>query len=100
MRPSRRTSGAAILAPGLAANAVLAPIPGVVESIFVKEGMLVEEQQELCVLVAMKMANSIRAPRLGEIEKVHVSPGQHVKQGDVLVAFVAEWSNDRPHPCV
>jgi biotin carboxyl carrier protein len=66
---------------------VLAPIPGVIISIQVKQGDEVSLGQELCVLEAMKMKNTIRSPRAGVIASVNVSSGETVKHHDVLVEF-------------
>jgi acetyl/propionyl-CoA carboxylase alpha subunit len=48
-------------------QSILAPIPGVIEG--------------------MKMKNSIRAARLGVVTEIRVADGQLVKYGDVLVEF-------------
>ncbi|HML22936.1 MAG TPA: hypothetical protein PKD09_14890 [Aggregatilinea sp.] len=69
------------------ANAVHAPIPGVIVSLAVSSGSSVEVGQELCVLEAMKMKNVIRAPRAGSIASVHVATGQHVKHRDLLFEY-------------
>jgi biotin carboxyl carrier protein len=64
---------------------VLAPIPGVIDSIAVQPGDGVVRGQELLVLEAMKMKNVIRATRAGTVAAVHVTARQHVKHGDPLV---------------
>lgn len=69
------------------AQAVYAPIPGLIDSVAVHAGDVVEVGQELCVLEAMKMKNVIRAPQAGEVAAVHVTAGQHVKHYDPLVEF-------------
>jgi biotin carboxyl carrier protein len=69
------------------ANNVIAPIPGVIIEVRVKEGESVAYGQELCVLEAMKMKNSIRAGHAGVISKVLVSSGDSVQQGCVLMEF-------------
>lgn len=69
------------------ANAILAPIPGVIVEVAVRPGDTVETGQQVCVLEAMKMKNIIRAPRGGTIHDVHVSTGQHVKHHDLLMEF-------------
>jgi len=68
---------------------VAAPIPGVILSVAVKPGDVVEFGQELCVLEAMKMKNAIRANRTGKIAVVHVSNGDSVKHGHPLMEFEA-----------
>ncbi len=67
------------------ANAVTAPIPGVIVAIAVKEGQSVSTGDELCTLEAMKMKNAIRATRPGKIGNIKVAIGDHVRHGQVLV---------------
>ncbi|MFZ6030692.1 MAG: biotin/lipoyl-containing protein [Chloroflexota bacterium] len=71
------------------ADAVRAPIPGVIISVAAQPGMAVSRGQELCMLEAMKMNNAIRSPRDGKIASVPATVGQAVKHGDVLVTFEA-----------
>jgi propionyl-CoA carboxylase alpha chain len=66
---------------------VLAPMPGIILSITVKEGDEVNAGDTMLVLEAMKMENEIHAPRAGKIKKVHVSAGAEVRSGSVLVEF-------------
>jgi glutaconyl-CoA/methylmalonyl-CoA decarboxylase subunit gamma len=66
---------------------VLAPIPGVIISINIKEGDQVAFGQELCVLEAMKMKNLIRASRAGKIASIKVAPGDQVRHSQVLMEF-------------
>lgn len=68
-------------------TAVRAPIPGVVLSLSVKPGDVVQSGQELLQLEAMKMKNTLRAPRAGVIAQVHVSAGQSVQHRDLLLEF-------------
>lgn len=70
-----------------AARQVLAPMPGIIASISVKEGDHVSHGQELCVLEAMKMKNVIRSPRTGIISSVPISVGLSVLHRDILVEF-------------
>jgi biotin carboxyl carrier protein len=75
------------VATALSPRTVRAPIPGVIESIAVREGTRVARGDELLVLEAMKMRNAIRAPRAGVIAAVHVTAGQHVNHNDPLVDY-------------
>lgn len=68
-------------------DTLIAPMPGTILSVTVREGDLVQPGQEVCVLEAMKMKNSIRSPRQGIIAAVRVSVGATVAYGDVLVRF-------------
>jgi biotin carboxyl carrier protein len=66
---------------------VIAPLPGVIDSIKAKPGDSVNPGQELLVIEAMKMKNSIKATRSGKIAAVLVSVGDHVPHGAALVEF-------------
>jgi len=68
-------------------QSVVAPIPGVIVAVGVKEGEAVKRGQELCVLEAMKMKNSIRATRDGTISAVKVAVGDHVQHNQVLIVY-------------
>jgi biotin carboxyl carrier protein len=68
-------------------NSVVAPIPGVIDSIKVREGDTVKSGQELLVLEAMKMKNVIRATREGNIARIYISVGDQVPHGHVLLEF-------------
>lgn len=64
---------------------VEAPMPGVVKHVTVKVGDMVAEQQEVCVIEAMKMQNSLVSAAMGKIKGVFVKPGQTVDEGQLLV---------------
>ncbi len=66
---------------------VVAPMPGIILSIAVKEGDEVNAGDTILVLEAMKMENEIHAPRAGKVKKVHVSEGAEVRSGSELVEF-------------
>jgi glutaconyl-CoA decarboxylase len=66
---------------------VVAPMPGIILSIAVKEGDEVNAGDAILVLEAMKMENEIHAPRAGKVKKVHVSEGAEVRSGSELVEF-------------
>jgi biotin carboxyl carrier protein len=81
-----------VRAPQPAASApgeIRAPIPGVVISVDVTPGAIVEPGQVLCVLEAMKMRNPIRASHAATVRAVHVQPEQAVKHGQLLVELDA-----------
>lgn len=69
------------------ANAVKAPLPGVVLSINVKEGDIVKAADTILMLEAMKMENAIHAGRDGKVKSVNVKQGDSVLQDDVLVVI-------------
>lgn len=76
-------------APVVAASgkSVVAPIPGVIDTIKVREGEEVKNGQELLILEAMKMKNSIRATRDGKIARIYVSVGDQVPHNHVILDF-------------
>lgn len=68
-------------------KSVIAPIPGTIVSIAVKEGNSVNPAQELFALEAMKMKNIIRATRAAKIARVLIKVGDRVTQGQALVEY-------------
>lgn len=85
--PVRVAPKPAAQAASASSKSVLAPIPGVIDSLKVREGEEVKNGQELLILEAMKMKNSIRATRDGKIERVYVSVGDQVPHNHVLLDF-------------
>lgn len=69
------------------ANAIKAPLPGVVLSVNVKEGDTVKAADTVIVLEAMKMENAIHAGRDGKIKSINVKQGDSVLQDDVLIVI-------------
>ena len=69
------------------ANAVKAPLPGVVIDIKVAVGDEVKEGDTVVVLEAMKMANNIEAEKDGKIAAILVKTGQSVMEDDPLVVI-------------
>jgi len=63
---------------------IVAPMPGKVVRLLVREGDRVEAGQGLLVVEAMKMQNEIRSPKNGSVERVLAKEGQPVNAGDVL----------------
>jgi biotin carboxyl carrier protein len=63
---------------------IVAPMPGKVVRLLVREGDRVEAGQGLLVVEAMKMQNEIRSPKSGAVERVLAKEGQPVNAGDVL----------------
>ena len=67
------------------ASTVVAPMPGVVLHVRVREGEPVETGQVLLVLEAMKMENAVTAQSGGTVARVNVRDGDQVSRGDILV---------------
>ncbi|XP_049949138.1 methylcrotonoyl-CoA carboxylase subunit alpha, mitochondrial [Schistocerca serialis cubense] len=74
-------------------NAATAPMPGVIDKVWVSEGQTVEVGQPLMIIIAMKMEYSVRAPLAGKIEKVLFKQGDSVSKNAVLVKFEETDSN-------
>jgi pyruvate carboxylase len=67
-----------------------ASIPGLVSKVNVKPGDVVEENQVLAVIEAMKMETAVAARRPGVVKKVLVSAGQTVKAKELLIVMEDE----------
>ena len=63
---------------------IVAPMPGKVVRLLVRESDRVEAGQGLLVVEAMKMQNEIRSPKSGIVERLFAKEGQPVNAGDVL----------------
>ncbi|MBV6415654.1 MAG: Acetyl-/propionyl-coenzyme A carboxylase alpha chain [Steroidobacteraceae bacterium] len=66
---------------------VLAPMPGAVLDVRVKEGEEVTRGQPLVVLEAMKMEHTLRAAGRGRVASVHVRAGTRVREGERLLSI-------------
>lgn len=66
---------------------VVAPIPGTILAVTVKEGQEVSFGKELCTLEAMKMKSAIRANRAGKIVRIRVAAGDRVSQNQALMDY-------------
>ncbi len=71
----------------MARETVEAPMPGKIISIAVKVGDTIKEEDEICILEAMKMENPIVAPVSGKVVEVKVAPNQMVETGQVLAVI-------------
>ena len=74
-------------APAGAGKAVVAPMPGVILEVSVKEGDTVSAGQKAAVLEAMKMENEIQAESAGTVTKIHVAKGDSVSDGTPIVTI-------------
>jgi biotin carboxyl carrier protein len=63
---------------------LLAPMPGKVVRVLLKEESQVEAGQGVVVVEAMKMQNEIKSPKKGVVRKIVASEGAAVNAGDVL----------------
>jgi biotin carboxyl carrier protein len=70
-------------------DAILAPIAGTVQKVFVTVGTPVEAQAPVVLLDAMKMDTYIYAPRQATVTEVAVRTGDSVQVGDCLIRYSA-----------
>jgi acetyl/propionyl-CoA carboxylase alpha subunit len=70
-----------------AVNEVLAPMPGAIINVMVKEGDEVQKGDPLIILEAMKMENIIKSPTDATVTAVNVKVGQNVDKNHPLVIF-------------
>ncbi|MGH3133479.1 MAG: acetyl/propionyl/methylcrotonyl-CoA carboxylase subunit alpha [Gaiellaceae bacterium] len=75
---------------GVATEAVVSPMQGVVLEVGVADGDRIEAGQLICVVEAMKMENEIVAHRDGVVAKLNVAPGQQVVHGQLLCVLEDE----------
>ena len=72
------------------ADAVMAPMPGLVQTVAVADGDQVAQGDRLAVLEAMKMEHVLRAPRDGIVQTVAVTAGAQVTAGALIVQLMPE----------
>ncbi len=63
---------------------ILAPLAGKIITLNIKEGSMVEEDDEVLVLEAMKMETPIYAPCDGKIISIKVKEGDEVDEDDLI----------------
>ena len=64
---------------------LLSPMPGLLVSLAVKEGDVIDAGQELAVLEAMKMENTLLAERDGKVAKIHYEVGANLAVDDIIL---------------
>ena len=70
-----------------AGKPVVAPLPGTINEIKVKEGDKANAGDTVVILEAMKMQNNIEAETSGTITSINVNKGDAVMEGDTLVTI-------------
>ena len=68
-------------------GSAVAPMPGVIEKVYVEDGAEVKVGDPLIVMIAMKMEYVIKAPKGGQVSKVLHNVGDFVTKGTSLVKF-------------
>lgn len=66
-------------------NEIIAPMPGLILSINVKEKQEVKEGDILMILEAMKMENAIECPKDGIIKSINIITGKTVSKGTKMI---------------
>jgi pyruvate carboxylase subunit B len=66
---------------------VVAPLPGLIQKIYVRQGDTVKSGQPVLMLEAMKMENEIPATMDGVIKDIRCREGESVNQGQELIVM-------------
>lgn len=74
---------------------VRAPMPGMLKSVLVSEGDVVQRGTPLCILEAMKMENEIKSPGDLVVKRIAVSAGIAVDKAAVLVELIAAETGEQ-----
>ena len=64
---------------------IIAPMPGQIKAIFVREGDKVKAGQKLLIMEAMKLENKLPASQDGIVKQILVRDGDIVSQGQELI---------------
>jgi propionyl-CoA carboxylase alpha chain len=64
---------------------LLSPMPGLLVSLAVKAGDVINAGQELAVLEAMKMENTLLAERDGVVTSINYKPGASLAVDDIIL---------------
>jgi propionyl-CoA carboxylase alpha chain len=64
---------------------LVSPMPGLLVSLAVKEGDVINAGQELAVLEAMKMENTLLAESNGVVARIHFTPGANLAVDDIIL---------------
>jgi biotin carboxyl carrier protein len=71
-------------------GAVIAPMPGVVIAVNVKEGQRVSTGETLILIESMKLQCELRAKSDGVVRRVAVGVGASFERGSVLIEVAAK----------
>lgn len=80
-----RTAPAAAPSATASGDGVIAPMPGQIKAILVREGDKVTTGQKLLIMEAMKLENKLPATRDGVVKHILVRDGDIVSQGQELI---------------
>jgi biotin carboxyl carrier protein len=68
-------------------NSIKAPMPGLIIDLKVKEGDVVQANDPLLILEAMKMENILKSPGEATVKSIKVKKGDSVEKNQVLIEF-------------
>ncbi len=71
-------------------------MPGLIVSVPVIEGQLVDKGQTLVILESMKMQNELRAPYAGKVTRLRIKAGEIVEQKQILLNLTAPEQDTIP----
>jgi biotin carboxyl carrier protein len=71
--------------PKIELKQIIAPMPGLVKDILIKEGDAISSGTNLLILEAMKMENILKSHGEGSIKSVEVKIGDKVEKGTILI---------------
>lgn len=66
-------------------ESIIAPMPGKIVDVLVREGTEITRGEPLLILEAMKMQNEIQSPVNGTVTSVNITAGTNVNKDDLLV---------------
>ena len=66
---------------------LLAPMPGLLVSLLVKEGQVIDENEPLAIIEAMKMENIIKSEKKVTIKKINSKEGDSLEVDQVILEF-------------
>lgn len=79
---------------GEGGNVIVAPMPGLVKSVFAEAGQAVAKGDRLAVLEAMKMEHALLAERDGVVAEVLTQAGAQVEEGAALIRLAEETEDE------
>lgn len=79
--------GHIIKKPSAGGHQILAPLPGSIFKMMVKEGDTVKKGDTLLIMEAMKMENNVMTDKDGTVKEIKVKEGDSVLQSDVLIVL-------------
>lgn len=86
-KPGIKQAPTSVSTAAASANNIIAPMPGQIKAILVREGDMVKAGQKLLIMEAMKLENKLPAPRDGKVKHILVRDGDIVSQGQELIVI-------------